>query len=349
MTTFRKSLLATAALMAAPLVFGAAITAATGALAQDKIELTVIHGTPTSHVLSAHGVEPWMACVKEGTGDRVDFKYFPGGQLSRTPDLLKSINSGIADLAPIPIGYVSDKMPLNGVSMLPGLGNTAERIIGAYSKAVKTGPLAKEFAANKAVPIWVMAFPPYQMVSMKGTIQSVGDFNGKVIRSAGGSMNLAISSLGASPAEIPVADMYIALERGTADGTISALSSLKPFNVDELMKSVSTNGEFGTFSNVFSIQARKWKTLPEDVQKVMMDCGEGIETSIAKFMDEETKELEEEFAAKGVTVYQFEPDELKAINQRISAANDDWVKRLSGRGLPAEEVLKSYADLMGAQ
>ncbi|WP_198585923.1 TRAP transporter substrate-binding protein [Pararhizobium haloflavum] len=336
----KQILMASAALIA---------LACQGAKAQDAVELSVVHGSPNGHVISAQGVDVWMACMEEAGVSDVTFRYYPAGQLSATPELLNSLNSGIADLAPVPIGYVTDKMPLNGVSMLPGLGSTATEIITAYSEAVKEGPLAEEFASNNIKPLWVMAFPPYQMVSMDGPIRSESDFQGKVIRSAGGSMNLAIQSLGASPAEIPVGDMYVALERGTADGTISALSSLKPFNVHELMGATSTNGAFGTFSNVFSIRTDRWEALSPETQQAMTECGAKTEESVAAFMDEEAVQLAEEFAELGAEVYEFTEEEMGAINEKLAPVSEDWVSRLSDRGLPAEEVFADYSARLGAE
>jgi TRAP-type transport system periplasmic protein len=311
------------------------------AFAQDQ--LSIVHGSPNGHVISAQGVEVWMACMEEAAVEDVTFRYFPAGQISATPELLDSLGSGVADLAPVPIGYVSDRMPLNGVSMLPGIGSNATEVITAYSAAVKEGPLAEEFAANDIVPLWVMAFPPYQMISMSDAMRSTGDFTGKVLRSAGGSMNLAIQSLGASPAEIPVGDMYVALERGTADGTISALSSLKPFNVHELMGAASTNGAFGTFTNVFSIRSDRWEALSPETQQAMTDCGAQTEASISAFMDNESGELAEEFSGMGVDVYEFTEEELAALGEKLAPVAEDWVSRLDRRGLPAEEVLADYS------
>ena len=318
------------------------------ATAAAAAELSVVHGSPTGHVI-AQAVDDWMACM-EGKGvEDLSFRYYPAGQISSLPELLQSLQSGVADLAPVPIGYVSDQMPLNGVSMLPGLGSTAGEVIGAYSASLEEGPLAEEFAANDIVPLWVMAFPPYQIVSMDEPLRTADDFSGKVIRSAGGSMNLVITSLGGSPAEIPVGDMYVALERGTVGGTISALASLKPYNVQELMKAVSTNGAFGTFANVFSIRKDQWDALSEATQSVMTECGDQTEAFIGELLDDEAGALVAEFDGTGVDTYEFTDDELAAIDESLDTVKADWVQRLSDRGLPAEQVLADYEARIGAQ
>lgn len=311
-----------------------------------KLEVTVAHGSPLTHVISAQGVEAWMKRVKELTNDEVGFKYFPSGQVGQLKELLSVLQNGIADFVPVPVGYVSDKLPLNGVTMLPGLGSTSKAIVTAHGKALADGGvLADEFASNRCNPLWVMAFPPYQIVSMGAPLQSAADFRGKVIRSAGGSMNLVIKALGGSPAEIPVGDMYVALERGTASATISALSSLKPYKVNEIMKAASTNGSFGTFVNIFCANTDRWKKLPADVQAAMVQAGKDVQQSASAFMDGEVDGLVAEFKGAGKTMYAFSPDQLKEIDGKLAEVHDDWVKRLDARKLPAGQVLAAMRSL----
>ena len=192
-----------------------------------------------------------------------------------------------------------------------------------------------------------MALPAYQIVSTKGPLRAPADFAGKVVRSAGGTMNLTISALGASPAEIPSSDMYVAMERGTADATLSALASIKPYNVNELMNAVSTNGAFGSFSVAFSMDKESWDALDDGAKAVFTDCGAKTETSIAAFLDDEVTALQTEFKDAGVDVYTFTDDELSAIDEQLSSVIDDWVSRLDGRGLPATQAVADYRALLG--
>lgn len=313
-----------------------------------KIQISVANGSPLKHVLSAQGTTPWIESVKAATNGEVEVKYFPAGQVAQLKELLRAVQNGVVDIAPIPMGYVTDKMPLNDVSALPGLGSTSHAIVTAHSAALKGGLLAKEFATNRIHPLYVMAFPPYQVVSMKAPIKTIDDFKGRVLRSAGGSMNLAISALGATPAEIPVGEMYVALQRGTVDGTISAFASIKGYNVQEIAKSMSGNAAFGTFVNILSANIDKWKSWPKEIQDVFTKAGQEINVSAVKFMDGETDSLKAEFKAKGMEIYDFAPDHLAVINKRLASVQDEWVKRLAGRGIPAGEALKQYQSIIAA-
>lgn len=307
-----------------------------------QTSLSLVHGSPAKHVITKEFVEPWMNCVTSASGDAVNFKYFPSGQLASLKELLPALESGVADVAPVPVGYYSDKLPLNGVSMLPGLGATSEEIVTAYAKTIASPELTDEFKVNGIVPISVMAFPPYQVVSVSEKIETPEQFNGKVVRSAGGAMDLVIKSLGGSPAAISIGDTYVALQRGTADATISALASVDGYKLQELAQSISTNGSFGTFVNVMAVRQDKWNAMDKNTQKVFLECGQKVQLQAAQNLDNAGAGLSKKFADAGVEMFAFTPDQLQNLSGKLAAVHQDWAERLNGRGLAADQVLNNY-------
>ncbi|MCF8482429.1 MAG: TRAP transporter substrate-binding protein DctP [Rhodospirillum sp.] len=311
--------------------------------------LMVTHGYSPTHVISAHGIEPWMNCVKEVASGSVDFSYFPSGQVASIKDSLDALNSGLSAASAVAIGYVSGKMPLNGVAMLPNMGDTAVAMATAYGAALKSGPLADEFAANGVRPVFNIMLPVYQIVSRVGPIDTIPAFEGKVVRSGGGAMNLTLASLGASPAAIPSADMYIAMERGAVDATLSALASVKPYNLQEVMNALSTNGRFGSFATVFAISANSWEGLTGAEKAAVESCGARVESDLAAYLDAENEELKKDFAEGGATVYAYSDAVLAEMDKRLDQVSEDWVTRLEERGLPARRVLEDYRASLGAK
>ena len=321
---------------------GAVLAAPTLLRAQSPVSLTILSGSPDKHVISRGGVAPFMEKLTEMVGDAVSYNYFPSGQLAPLKQLLGAVQSGVGDAAPIPVGYSSDKMPLNGVTMLPGLGESAHQIIAAYRKAMQDPVFMQEYEANDLVPIWNMAFPPYQYVATDEAVKTLDGFSGKVIRSAGGSTNLAIQQLGASPTEVSAGDIYVAMERGTVNATISSYLTIEGYGVAELCKAASRNGSFGNFSNIFCVSARKWEEIPDDVRSAMMEAGAWTEEHVADVMDGEAEELAKKFTELGVEIYDFPEDQLKLINEKLAVVQDDWVERLEGRGVEAQQALEIY-------
>jgi len=56
---------------------------------------------------------------------RIKFEWYPAEQLGKAKDLLALVQTGVADMADVVPGYVPDKLPLSGVSELPGQINSS--------------------------------------------------------------------------------------------------------------------------------------------------------------------------------------------------------------------------------
>ncbi len=173
---------------------------------------------------------------------------------------MSSLNSGLADLSVIVVAYSSDKVPMNGIPLLPGMGTTSVEMVGAYRRALsQDGILAGEYAAIDTVPLLVSILPAYQVFSTIGPIDTLEKFAGFKVRVSGGSPTFMAQSLGAIPIEINATDMYIALQRKTVDGTFLTMSSAKPYAIHELVNAVSTNGSFGSGSSVLAMDRGKFE------------------------------------------------------------------------------------------
>lgn len=321
-----------------------AVTLAVPGLAHAD-SFTFAHSFTPTHTVTKKGYEPWMECVKAQNPDTA-FTHFPGGQIVKGPETLDGLVNGLADLTAVMIGYVSSKMPLSGVGFLPGLGNDAGHVTRAFEKAVRVAPVADEFAKNGIHPIWVFSMPIYQIVSTKGALRTADDFKDKVLRSSGGAMTLTISELGAAPTEMPISDLYVSMERGTIDGTLLSLSSIKPYNAESLMTAMSTNASLGAYTVAVSMKSDKWEALPAETQTAMTKCGLEAGQKLSASFDTEAQALIAEFEGLGVDMYELTDDELTWVSNSVSAVGDDWVKRLEERGLPAAETLATYKALL---
>lgn len=311
-------------------------------------KLILAHGFIANHFWTTKIIEPWMACVKEGTKDAVEFDYFPGGQIVKTTDSLDAMNNGLTHVSSISIGYVSDQMPLSGISMLPNMGETSVEAAAAYRKMVEDGTMfAEELKQNEVHMLVANLFPPYQLITLGGPITKLEDLQSKVIRSSGGALTFALSALGAAPAEMPSSELYVAMQRGTVDGALSALSSVKPYNLQELVKGISTNGRFGSFATLLAIDLDTYNGLAPEVQTVLDSCGAQVEQSVNAFLDEENEQLKAEFAGLGIEVYEF-PAEMDAkMVDLLAPVAQQYIDRVAARGLPAQEVYDQYKAALG--
>lgn len=338
----RRFTVAVGGMLAGAVLAGAATTSA------DARTLTFADSFPAGHYLSEHAMKIWMKRVEELTNGEIDWTYFPAGQIAKAKGTLTAVRDGRIDAAYVGISYFADKLPLNTVSMLPGMTTSSSAGSPAYWQLLKDDtPLREEFLKNNSVPVFGAMIDPYQMVMATGPLMTPEDFKGKKIRSAGGAMNLTLERLGAIPVAMPAPDMYVAMERGIVDGTLFSVNSIKPYRVNELAKSLSRNGSFGTF--VFSIAVNKatFDSLSPEIQKAFIQAGDDTVKHLSSYVDESVGKNIEEFAKEGIEIYDFPPETMKVIDAALGEAEQDWVDRIAARGLPAEAVLTEFKKAMG--
>ena len=113
-------------------------------------QLTFAHGFNDNHYWSTQLVKPWTKCVQEVTKDEITFLEFPSGQIVGHADALHGLNSGLTTISPVAVGYETDKLPLNGIAMLPGMGEGSRRMATAYRQMLSEGsPMYEEFTAQR--------------------------------------------------------------------------------------------------------------------------------------------------------------------------------------------------------
>ena len=331
-------------------VLGAAIVASTAIAASAATAQTFKLSTnlPAGHSMVKHGIDPWMTCVKQESRGSLDFNFFPGGQIAQQQNSLEAVNKGLVEISMLVPSILSDKLPLSGISMLPDMGDTSLEMAKAFRKVLDGGgPLADEMAANNIKAMFVGMLPAYQLIVKGAPLQSLDQIRGRKIRVAGGLMGLTVRSVGGVAVDIPAGDAYMAVQQGTVDGVVFALSSVQSYKLQEVAKAMSGNGSFGSSPIIIAMDAGVWAKLPADKQKVLTDCGVRIETDMHLALDAENEDLKKQFAAAGVTIFDFSPPVKAELSKRLEAVAREYVTRMSARGVKAEEVYAAYRTALG--
>lgn len=331
----------------ATVVFGGALVLSSSIAARGET-LIVTTNVPPVHWASTQGGEPFMKCVKDVTKNGIDFNYFPSGQIAGFTQSLDAVNKGLAQISYIVVSAQTDKLPLNGIPLLPELGDTVVEMTNAYRKAVDAGgPIADEFTKNRIRPLLINMFPPYQMISRSEPLDSLERLSAKKISSGGGSLIVTLKSVGANAIEMAPTDIYLALQQGTIDGTMLALASVKPYKLQEVVKAMSMNGSFGSAAGIWSIDTGVWNKLPQAHQRALTDCGLKVEAELARWVDKLTEDLKAEFTASGIKMFQYTDDAKTTIAQRLKSAREEYISRIAARGLPAQKAYEDYLKVLG--
>lgn len=333
------------------LKFGAltmAITAGSAVSASAE-KFIAAHGFVPTHTAVKNGVDPWMACVTEATAGEVTFDHFPSGEISGHKESMASLTNGLADLSMVVPGYETGRLPLSNMSMLPGFGATATEMDIAYRKMLENGsPMLDEWTAQGVMPIMNVQTPAYQLLGMTEPMTTIEAFKGKLIRAGGGTANLAVASVEGVPVEMASPDMFLALQRGTVDATILSLTSAPAYGLPDILKSVSNNGSFGSGQSVLTMNKERFDALSDAHRAAFLDCGRKMEISGGEAADRDNEALKTEFASKGIAMYDFPPETLEQINERLATVAEDYVVKLEQAGsTTARPTYEAYLEALG--
>lgn len=311
----------------------------------ETVELRFADSFPLSHDLSKEGMVYWMKRAEELSGGAVKFTHYPAEQLVKARALFGAISSGTVDAGYIANGYFTDKLPLNGVADIPGVISTSQHGSKAYwSLLNEQGRLRSEFLDGNVVPMAFIVMPPYQMVLRTGKIEKLESLRGLKIRSGGGIQNITLSAVGATPVAMAAPEIYLGIQRGTLDGTLLAAISLNPYKLQEVSKSITRGIPFGSPAIGIGMNKTKFDALPEAARNALIKAGHDTVTHLSTYLDNQIAEAEQQLTVAGMTVYTPPAETVSQINKQLGTVAADWAKRINGRGLPADEVLKQFQE-----
>lgn len=306
------------------------------------IELKFADQLPPTHVASRAGNLVFMKMVEEATKGRVKFVHYPAQQLAKAAGMLDAVRNRVADIAMVGVVYVSDRMPLTGATELPGLFDTVVEGQAAFEKLARND-LMPYFTGANLRPLWTMTTPPYQLLFVRDKpIADISELKGMKLRTAGATSQLVAQSLGAVPVNISPADTYLALERGTVEGSIYTLSVMSAYKLEEVTKSYTTNAQLGTVAFLVFINEDVWKSLPADIQQTMAEIGQKVGVSLAQEIQKAEDATIEKLRSSGKQVYALPDAVKKQFSERLATVQAKWVEQMKERNLPGDRVLASF-------
>jgi len=325
-----------------------AVTAGSGR-AQEKITLRLADSLPSGHVIHELVGKPFSELVTKLTNGQVTFQHFPAEQLGKAKDMAQLTALGVADVSYIVPSYASDKFPLTAVAELPGIfDNECQGSLAFYKISHNGGILeTKEFAPNQLRPLVTLALPAYQVQLATGRdVKTAKDLEGLKIRTTGGAMDLMMRSIGGVPVRMAAPEIYESLTRGTLDGLIFSYQSSASYDFGKILKSGTEGLNFGTAIFTYSIGETKFKSLPENVRKALVEAGEQTTREACKRFEDGDKAAADKIKSQGMKIINFSADDKKVFDTAFKSVAQDWVKDVDKRGKPGTDVFKAFAEAL---
>jgi len=310
-----------------------------------SVKLKLADGIPLDHPVTAYGAKVFMEKAEEYSDGRITFQHFPAEQLVSAADTFEAVSSGTVDIAWVSPAYVTDALPEASVAELPW-GEDIRGISEAYWEVLQSDVLSGLLSDNGVKAMWGFTFPPARLCLGGSPIKTRSDIHGLKVKTTLGLRAETIQALGMTPVDLPGAEMYPAMQRGTIDAVSIPISSIAPFSMDELVKSVLSNVNLASGAVFYAMNDASWEKLDADQQDALTRAADDAMASLNKYYETSEQKIQSELESQGIEFFEISASELEQWREATANVATDWAKNLDKRGSKGSEVLDLWLSLM---
>lgn len=305
------------------------ILAGTTASAAD---FTMKIGTPTLNDIQHEWMKRAEPLIEESSGGRIDVELYPAGQIGSVPRMIEGLQFGTLEALSAPSFFLSGLEKRNSLLAASGLFRDLD-----HCRQVTSDPAfrAAFFPVNDPLGIKTVAIlcSASQAFLTKSPLTNVDDLKGQKIRVLASPFEIApMQAFGANPTPMPLGEVAPALERGVIDGVSSLPIIFANFKMETIAKYITTTN-LSQFAVPVYVSKSWFDSLPEDLQKVVLEQSELIEKDLYSWADEHNMAALATWKERGGEVGDLPADQQAMLSekadeatQKVLAGDDDLAK-----------------------
>lgn len=277
-------------------VIGSSLLAAPFATAADYT-LKFGHLANEEHIWNK-AAERFKQIVEKQSDGQIEVQIFPNEQLGSEMNVINSIQLGTADMT-ITGESLQNWAPKAAMMAVPYAFRDSEHM----RKAVE-GEIGKEIEAQieaqtGLVPIAWFERGPRELTSNR-PIKKPSDLNGLRLRVPNVPLFVDTwQALGAKPTPMAFSEVFTALQQGTIDAQENPLSLIESASFDEVQDYVNMTDHVRSWIYVV-IGKNKLESMPEDLQKVVLDAADKMQSYEEELFAKDQQRLEQALKDAGM-------------------------------------------------
>jgi len=242
-------------------------------------------------------------------------------------------------------GYNTSRMPVTNMIALPFEVTDPETTLEVLNKWEEEGHLA-ELTDNFKVLGYVPISPSHLFLRDK-KVEKMEDLKGLKIRSVSSTQAETLSALGASGVTISGSEVYMSLDRGVIDGTLTGIDN----TVDRKFYETADYAlKLPLYEATFTLLMNKetWESLKPELQETVQDVVDEVTAEELKRVDAMDKELWEKVESEGLMeVYTLSEEEQKRWHEATKNVAEKYTEELEKQGYPGKAALESMREAAG--
>ena len=283
----------------------------TGAATAEEVWRIQSH-LPAGHVVFKNE-QDWVKEVNSMLGGRLTLELLPGGAVVPPNETIDAVGAGIVDGDITSPAYFAGRDPAFAMlgDLVGGYENWTQAL--AWCELGGGKELFQEIYRNYNAYLAGCANSGIESVASTKPIRTIADFQGVKIRSPQGLASSIFSKMGASPVNMGMADIFLALEKGVVDAAdISSYAMNSQGGFHEVAKYPLLDFHSLPVLSV-SFNLDKYNAQPDDIKAILNMAVRDLATQInLKDMMSRGKAMSDD-AAKGVEVVEWSAKDRQAM------------------------------------
>jgi C4-dicarboxylate-binding protein DctP len=198
-----------------------------GTASAASVVMKVSMSTPENHFLTKQYAE-WCRLIEENSKGEIKVRLYHSAQLFRDNEVVKAIQTGAVEAGCAYAMYMQNQLvPAMKVLQMPFLFHNLDEALKVLHSDV--GEDLKKAAEKKGIKLLgIVSFPSPDgegLVTIKPA-KVPADVKGMVLRTIGPELSEMMKKWGAGPSFLTGAEVYMALQRGTLQGSIASVTTM---------------------------------------------------------------------------------------------------------------------------
>lgn len=268
------------------------------------VELRAVSAFPKNDDIQNRGFILFLERLDQKGQGRVRINWVGGPETIPPFELHEAIRRGVVDVVWISTSYYVPTLPEVSVLAFSEISLREERESGALD-------YLNQIHQRKLNVFWLGRGGGHVGFSVYTTrpLRSVADFRGRRIRVAPVYIPF-MQALGASPVLMPAGEIYTALERGVVEGFTWPDVGIRLLKLDEVVR-YKLYPTFWQVDISSLVNLDKWRSLPSDVQQVMVESAREVEQELAPVYRQIIEEENRALRARGIEFVTLQGDEAR--------------------------------------
>jgi TRAP-type C4-dicarboxylate transport system substrate-binding protein len=280
--------------------------------------------------------QAFVDAFNERCGPDYTIEYYPNQEMLAFPEILDGVRTGVTDMGAITPSANSADEPKLGANELPFLFNNIQAEIDAVPKLM---PLFNEILEDKFNQK-LLCMHNYTAVELLATkpVKTLEDWNGLLVQAISPTTAAIIEALGgAAVTGVAYTESYSLLEKGTAEGVITAPAAMNIFLLSDVAKYMSSSYMVAALHG-FSINLDSWNKLPKSVQDIMLEEAKKISDKIDQWLVGEWDADFARLADAGVEIYIVPQSEINRWKAACQSYTDEQLTIMGDFGIKVVDI-----------